>query len=167
MRQKIIDSDKCTGCKSCELACIVAHSPNEDLKQAYKDGGIAAIRARCRVGKTSDGSLFPEHCRHCADPACARACMSGALSKNQAGYVVCDTEACVGCFMCVMSCPYGFARPATGEKRVMIKCDGCSERDCSACVEACPTGCLNLGDVDGQEDTVVYIDPPQTQEACR
>jgi carbon-monoxide dehydrogenase iron sulfur subunit len=66
-----------------------------------------------------------------------------------------------------MSCPYGFARPATGEKRVMIKCDGCSERNCAACVEACATGCLTLGDVGGQEETVVYIDPPQTREACR
>lgn len=166
MRQKIIDSSKCTGCKNCELACIVVHSPNEDLKQAYKDGSIAAIRARCKIEETSDGSMFPEHCRHCQDPQCARACMSGALSKNEAGYVVCDTETCVGCFMCVMSCPSGFARPFIGEKRIMIKCDGCTERNCAACVENCPTGCLTLGDCAGQEDTVVYVAPPKTREAC-
>lgn len=166
MRQKIIDSSKCTGCKNCELACIVAHSPNEDLKQAYKDGGFAAIRARCKIEETADGSRFPGHCRHCEDPQCARACMSGALSKNEAGYVVCDTDICVGCFMCVMSCPYGFARPSTGDKRVMIKCDGCSDRTCSACVEACTTGCLTAGEGGAQEDTVIYIDPPKAQEAC-
>lgn len=166
MRQKIIDCDKCTGCKNCELACIVVHSPNEDLKQAYKDGGIAAIRARCKVELTSDGNLFPEHCRHCEAPQCAQACMSGALSKNDAGHVVCDTETCVGCFMCVMSCPHGFARPSTGEQRIMIKCDGCSERVCAACVEACPTGCLTLGETDEQGDGVVYIHPPKAREAC-
>ena len=89
--------------------------------------------------------------------------MSGALSKNEAGYVVCDTDTCVGCFMCVMSCPHGFARPATGEQRIMIKCDGCSDRACSACVEACPTACLTLAETDEQGDgRGVY---PSTQSA--
>ncbi len=165
MRKKIIDVANCTGCKNCELACIVAHSPNENLQQAYKDGGIAAIRSRCKVELTSEGQNFPRHCQHCEDPQCVRACMSGALSKGDDGYVVCDTETCVGCYMCVMSCPNGFARPSTSGRRMMLKCDGCTSRDCMACVENCPTGCLSVEETDLPGDSVEYLNRPEPRES--
>jgi carbon-monoxide dehydrogenase iron sulfur subunit len=164
MRKKTIDVGKCTGCKNCELACIVVHSPNENLQQAYQAGGIAAVRSRCRVALTEEGRRFPQHCRHCEDPQCLRACMSGALSRGEDGYVVCDTETCVGCYMCVMSCPNGVARPSTGDRRMMLKCDGCAARDCMACVAACPTGCLSVEEVDLQGDIVEYINQPISGE---
>lgn len=166
MRKKTIDVAKCTGCKNCELACIVVHSPNENLQQAYKDGGIAAIRSRCKVALGDDGQYFPQHCRHCEDPQCLRACMSGALSRGENGYVVCDTDTCVGCYMCVMSCPNGVARPSTGARRMMLKCDGCTERDCMACVENCPTGCLSVEEADLSGDIVEYINQPDAREGC-
>jgi len=166
MKRKIIDCEKCVGCKNCELACMVVHSPDENLHQAYREGGMGAVRARCKIELTSGGRLFPEHCRHCREAQCLQACMSGALSRNEQDFVVCDAETCVGCFMCVMSCPFGAARPATSGDRVMVKCDGCSDRTFPACVETCPTACLTLGEEAGQDDGVVYVNPPQPREAC-
>jgi carbon-monoxide dehydrogenase iron sulfur subunit len=167
MRQKTIDVAKCVGCKNCELACIVVHSPDENLQQAYREGGIGAVRARCKVAMTDDGDLYPQHCRHCEDPQCLRACMSGALSKGEDGYVVCDPETCVGCYMCVMSCPNGVARPSTSGRRLMLKCDGCASRDDMACAAACPTGCLRVEDADLPGDIVTYVHQPDSREEGR
>jgi carbon-monoxide dehydrogenase iron sulfur subunit len=143
MRKKTIDLAKCTGCKNCELGCMVAHSPDESLQQAYKDGGVAAIRSRCRVALTGDGQRVPLHCNHCEDPQCLRACMSGALSKGDNGYVVCNTDICVGCYMCVMSVCWS-RPPAPAASAGCSACDGCAN-DTMACVAACPTG-LKLTD---------------------
>ncbi len=163
MRKKIIDLDKCTGCKNCELGCMVAHSADENLQQAYSEGGMEAIRSRCRVAQTEDGMRVPQHCRHCEDPQCVRACMSGALGKDENGYVVCDTDICVGCYMCVMSCPNAVARPATSGRRRLIKCDGCALRDGMACVAACPSGCLTVEETDATGDVVEYVNNPDCQ----
>jgi carbon-monoxide dehydrogenase iron sulfur subunit len=167
MRKKTIDLAKCSGCRNCELACIVVHSPDENLQQTYREGGIAAVRSRTQVAQTDDGRFFPQHCRHCEDPQCVQACMSGALSKGEDGYVVCDTDICVGCYMCVMSCPNGVARPVACGERVMLKCDGCASRDEMACVAACRSGCLSVGEADLPGDIVEYVNQPDTGEEGR
>ena len=70
--------------------------------------------------------------------------MSGAMQKDdQTGEVLCDTDKCVGCWMCVMVCPFGAVQP--GEVYV-VKCDGCPEREEPGCVDACPTGALFVAD---------------------
>ena len=150
MKKKIIDRSKCIGCKNCELACIKAHT-----EEGYQPGLQGNVRARAKIELDNTGTRFPQFCRHCADPACVEACMSGALQKQADGLVICDTEKCVGCYMCVMSCSYGNARPSMGEERVMIKCDGCTDNDCMACAEVCPTGCITV--VDGN-DAVEYLE---------
>jgi carbon-monoxide dehydrogenase iron sulfur subunit len=150
MKRKIVDRSKCIGCKNCELACIVAHSPGGTLASVYAAGIEAAMRARTKLETDSDGKRFPQFCRHCEHPACVEACSSGALQKQDDGLVFCDTEICIGCYMCVMSCPYGNARPSMGADRVMVKCDACTSRECMACVQACPTGCLAVAE-DGTE----------------
>ena len=153
MKKKLIDRSKCIGCKNCELACITAHTGGSK-EAAYLSGIQKSVRSRVKVELDSEGERFPQFCRHCEEPACVEACMSGALQKNAAGLVICDTEKCVGCYMCVMSCPYGNARPSMGDDRVMIKCDACTDRDCMACAEVCPTGCITV--VEGDE-AVEYI----------
>ena len=156
MKRKVIQRDRCIGCKNCELACIAAHSPGGRIATAYAASVEAAVRSRNKVSRDPDGYLFPQFCRHCDEPACVETCMSGALQKRDDGLVLCDTDRCVGCYMCVMSCPYGNARPSMGPKRVMIKCDACIDRDCMACVEACPTGCLS---VEEGEEAVAFVEP--------
>jgi len=154
MKTKVIDRAKCTGCRNCELACIAAHTPGGLLARAYACGAGEAPRPRNRVEVDPVGARFPQFCRHCAEPACVEACMSGALRKHEDGLVRCDPERCVGCYMCVMSCPYGNARPSTTAERIMIKCDACAGRECMACAAACPSGCISL--VEGEE-AVRYV----------
>jgi carbon-monoxide dehydrogenase iron sulfur subunit len=158
MKKKIIDLASCTGCKNCELACIAAHCEDKVLNTpltAYLSGVENAPRPRNKVELDGEGRRFPQFCRHCDEPACVEACQSGALTKRDDGLVVCDEERCVGCYMCVMSCPYGNARPSMGGDKIMIKCDGCVDRECMACAAACPEGCITVGE-EGNE-AVEYV----------
>ena len=161
MKKKVIRRELCTGCKNCEIACIAAHSPAPSAILVYLQGVENAPRARNKVERDAEGYLLPQFCRHCDEPACVEACMSGALAKREDGLVVCDTDVCVGCYMCVMSCPYGNARPSMGDDRVMIKCDGCHDKECMACVDACPTGCLSYEEGD---DAVVFVEADQAAQ---
>ncbi|MCE5276748.1 MAG: 4Fe-4S dicluster domain-containing protein [Planctomycetaceae bacterium] len=155
MRTKVIRRELCTGCKNCEMACIAAHSEGPALAVYLAAGAEGAPRPRAKVQRDAAGALVPQFCRHCKEPACVEACMSGALAKREDGLVLCDSDLCVGCYMCVMSCPYGNARPSMGPDDMMLKCDGCHDRDCMACVKACPTGCLSCEE--GAE-AVVYVE---------
>ena len=156
MRKKLIDRSKCAGCKNCEIACITVHcnggnpfDPNPPEE---------ASRARNKVEIGNDGALFPEFCRHCDEPACVEACMSGALTKGEDGLVVCNHDHCIGCFMCVMSCPYGMARPPVKTDGKMIKCDGCRGRSSMACVDACPQRCLTEIETDDKSGgQIIYV----------
>lgn len=159
MRRKLIDRSKCVGCKNCELACVAVHSGASDPLLAYlapdPDGDA---RSRNKVELDKEGKLFPAFCRHCSEPACVEACPSGALVKGEDSLVVCDHELCIGCFMCVMSCPYGMARPSAKNGGKMVKCDGCRGRASMACVDACPQRCLTAVDIpDDGEGHAIYI----------
>lgn len=156
MRKKLIDKSKCAGCKNCELACIMAHNNNQFPSIA--SGTDEIIQARNKVELDADGKLFPEFCRHCDEPSCVEACISGALTKGEDGLVVCNQEICIGCFMCVMSCPYGMARPGVKNGAHMVKCDGCRGRESMACVDACPQRCLSQVDTEDERNgQVIYV----------
>jgi Fe-S-cluster-containing dehydrogenase component len=67
---------------------------------------------------------------HCQDPACASACIVGALTKKENGAVHYDASKCIGCRYCMVACPfeipaYEYHDPIT--PRVM-KCTFCYER---------------------------------------
>jgi carbon-monoxide dehydrogenase iron sulfur subunit len=82
---------------------------------------------------------YPVSCRHCAEPKCMDACMAAAITFDAArGVVVHDEARCVGCWMCVMSCPYGAVRPGLKEK-LPVRCDMCPDEKEPACVRGCPT----------------------------
>lgn len=156
MRKKLIDKNKCVGCKNCEFACITVHKINPFPSIAPERNEV--IQARNKVELDSDGKLFPEFCRHCDEPSCVEACISGALTKGVDGLVVCDNEICIGCFMCVMSCPYGMARPCIKNGQQMVKCDGCRGRESMACVDACPQRCLSAVDSEDERNgQVIYV----------
>ena len=67
------------------------------------------------------------------------ACMAAALVFDKVkGLVEHDQSRCVGCWMCVMVCPYGAIRPNIKSK-MPVRCDKCKDKDEPACVKACPT----------------------------
>ena len=138
MKQLYYQVDKCLGCKSCEIACAVAHSLTGQLLKALKEEVLSLPRKKVITAREKN---YPVSCRHCKDPKCVDACMARALVYDQEkGMVLHDETRCVGCWMCVMVCPFDAVRPG---KFYTIKCDMCPDLDdWYACVEACPTGAL-------------------------
>jgi len=87
---------------------------------------------------------------HCQDPACALACLVGALKKTALGPVTYDKSKCMGCRYCIVACPFSVPRYEwTKLVPYVKKCDMCAARQESghppACVEACPTGASIVG----------------------
>ena len=147
MKRIFIDKDKCQGCLGCAVACMAEHNPKGKSVYAL-DLGDPASAAKNNVFANAQGKPTPVFCRHCDDPECARACMSGAMSKNMVnGRVDYDREQCASCYMCVMSCPYGVLKVDLASKKVVQKCDGCGEREFPRCVEECPSEALELKEV--------------------
>ncbi|MBN3038188.1 MAG: 4Fe-4S dicluster domain-containing protein [Candidatus Omnitrophica bacterium] len=136
------DITKCVGCKSCEIACAVEHSQSKDIYSVVKESSRPKKRVKAQsIGKR----VVSLHCQHCEDAPCVKACMSGALSKDPAtGATLHDNDKCVGCWMCVMVCPFG-AIVQDVENHIAVKCDLCPDREDFACVAACPTGALFVG----------------------
>ena len=124
------DSDRCTGCKTCELAC-------KDYKDLGTDVNFRRIYEYTggTWNQQSDGCWHQDvfayymsiSCNHCANPACTAVCPTGAMHKNEDGFVIVNEETCIGCRYCHMACPYD-APQYDAQKGHMTKCDGCYSR---------------------------------------
>ena len=69
------------------------------------------------------------------------ACIAGAISRTAGNAVLTDADKCIGCWTCVMVCPYGVIGRHLDE-HTAYRCDRCPDRAEPACVSACPTGAL-------------------------
>lgn len=135
MKELLVRSEVCVGCRSCEIACIVAHSQVKNLMVAISEDQNPRKRIVVKVDK---GQNVPKLCHHCSDMPCVHACRVGAMYLDEMGYVQVDEEECIGCWLCIKACPYDAI--TKGENRKIIKCDGCRDRSYDgACVSACPT----------------------------
>ena len=147
MKRIIIDFEKCNGCKNCSIACMQAHDPNSpnvyflDLTNPENESRNYILG--------NDSGYIPIFCRHCSDPECVNACMSGALSKNsETGLVEYDEQKCASCYMCVMNCSFGVLKPDNLTAKKIIKCDFCKEKDYDPnCVKSCPTKAITVREV--------------------
>ncbi|NLO07137.1 MAG: 4Fe-4S dicluster domain-containing protein [candidate division WS1 bacterium] len=148
MKRIRICEEHCIGCGLCEVHCVVQHSRSRNIIRAFReerDGIVPGVKVE------RDGHLsFALQCRHCEDAPCIEACMTGAMHRDpETGAVLCDTERCVGCWMCIMACPAGAVqRGASG--KVASKCDLCIGEDVPVCVANCPNEALVLED-DGDD----------------
>ena len=130
-------------CRLCEIACLVAHSKSKKIIKAYKEE-FPNLTPRLVIEQKGPLS-FAIQCRHCKDAHCVEACVTGAMKRDKkTGAVSHDREKCVGCWMCVMSCPFGVILMDTKEKKVATKCDLCADVGSPACVDACPNAALVL-----------------------
>ncbi|WP_227766887.1 4Fe-4S dicluster domain-containing protein [Zhaonella formicivorans] len=140
MKEIFVDLDKCVGCLTCTLACAAEHSNSKDIVGAM----LEKVRSRIAV-ESVGGKPVPLMCRHCEEPACVDACMTGAMQKDKVTGIVTNEgheQKCVGCWMCIMACPYGVITPVEGETRLALKCDRCGGKEVPACVASCPQGAL-------------------------
>ena len=139
----LVDIKRCVGCQACEQACQRAHGLPEQHQEKLTDTALTVL-------ETHDDKFVRRMCLHCEEPACASACLVGAITKSAAGPVVYDPEKCMGCRYCMVACPQAVPKYQWSKLApYMKKCDMCSERvlagQQTACVEACPTGASTFG----------------------
>lgn len=157
MAQKafFLDATRCTGCKTCEIACKDYHDLGVDYtyRRVFDYEGGEWNQASEGVW---ENSTFVYHvsvsCNHCDNPACTKVCPTGAMHKDSdTGLVSVDADKCIGCGYCAMACPYG-APTADRDLKHSVKCDGCASRVAEGknpiCTEACLLRCLYFGDKD-------------------
>jgi anaerobic carbon-monoxide dehydrogenase iron sulfur subunit len=141
MKRIYAKEDVCIGCRLCEIYCIFEHSGHQTLVKAFSDrAGLPEPAVRVE----EDGAIsFALQCRHCEDAPCLAACIAGAMTRDpQTGAVKHDEEKCVGCWSCIMVCPFGAIRANLDNHKVSSKCDLCAGKDTPACVAHCPNEAL-------------------------
>ncbi|KLU65923.1 hydrogenase-4 component A [Desulfosporosinus acididurans] len=155
--------NKCIGCRTCEVACVVAHSSENIFTSTKRE---IEFNPRLSVVKTAAVSA-PIQCRHCEDAPCANACSEGCI-VNKEGVIYINQRTCIGCKTCILACPFGAIEMAASyeggekkqqaglkcddggklcfkEKMVANKCDLCLGREGGpACMEVCPTDALRI-----------------------
>ena len=105
------DSNKCTGCKTCQVACKETYKlPVNNLYRKvlnYQGGTWELNEAGSYVPNGVFGYFVSMACNHCVDPACVANCPTGAMQKDEeTGIVWTDHEVCIGCKTCQTVCPY-------------------------------------------------------------
>jgi electron transport protein HydN len=155
------DAEKCIGCRTCEIACSVAHAEAK-TNTAGATPGIFMPRLFTII--TPEVSA-PVQCHHCEDAPCRNICQMSAISRVN-GRTVVDTSKCIGCKLCLMACPFGaieFVPQPSGTRPIYLgasskpeewagrrfyranNCDVCVHRaNGPACVETCPQKALEL-----------------------
>src|SRR5208282_2732901 len=154
----IADPKRCIGCRTCEVACVLAHSMGAGLQSM----SAAHFIPRLTLIRTAKVSV-PVQCHQCEDAPCAKVCSTGAIVFSASSVQV-NQERCVGCKNCMIACPFGAMEIVTVERleRVVCgtsdhtvrvkkveaqKCDLCITQDEGpACVRVCLTKALRLVD---------------------
>jgi carbon-monoxide dehydrogenase iron sulfur subunit len=146
MKRISIKEEACIGCGLCKVYCTVEHSKTKDPIKAYRRESPKPVsRVRVETNKPSSISI---RCQNCKDAPCVNACLSGGMSLDkETGLVVHDSEKCIGCWTCIMVCPYGAIKQDSSGK-VVAKCDLCPNLETPACVANCPNEALVLEEVD-------------------
>lgn len=139
----VYEPERCVYCRTCEAACkstwnveagVFWRKVTEHWQGEYPDVKRAFLSFSCH---------------HCAEPACLKACPTGAISKRpEDGLVLVNAELCNGCRDCLAACPYDI--PQFGRDGIMQKCDACVGLGTEpVCATHCPTGALAFGDISG------------------
>ncbi|ESL93801.1 hydrogenase, 4Fe-4S ferredoxin-type component [Enterobacter hormaechei subsp. hoffmannii UCICRE 9] len=133
----LTDPEKCIGCRTCEVACMMSHQSSATPE---------AFTSRIRVVK---GGTFTTAvgCHQCEDAPCANVCPTGAIHRAAGAWLV-EQARCIGCKSCMVACPFGAMQVrVVGDRVQVLKCDLCMHREGGpACVEACPTHALRCID---------------------
>lgn len=144
----VVDASKCYACLGCVVECAY-HQAGADPDTPLRSGVLSY--AGCDVVAVG-AEPVPLVCNHCEDAPCVAVCPTSALRRaTPDGPVLLDAERCIGCKACALACPFGMIRRRP-DGRAVTKCDLCIERTAEgrqpACVAACPTGALELRELD-------------------
>ena len=140
MKRIFFQEEFCMGCGLCSVYCKVQHSVTKDVIKAYKKENPEPM-SRLRVEKAKPVS-FPIQCRHCENAPCVNACLSGAMFvEEKTGIVGHNAKKCLGCWTCVMVCPFGTVVMDLSNN-IVKKCDLCENLEVPSCVANCPNEAL-------------------------
>ena len=144
-----VREDVCIGCGLCQVYCLTEHSQSKDIIKAYKQESPKPV-PRVHLDRWEDKWLSVQ-CRHCEEPWCVYSCLTGAMTKDPvSGIVQVDAEKCMGCWTCMLVCPYGVLS-RDKEQAVAVKCDLCPGHEIPVCVANCPNEALLVSSDDKAE----------------
>jgi anaerobic carbon-monoxide dehydrogenase iron sulfur subunit len=133
----VVDQQKCTGCRQCEMVCSVFHT-----------GASNPSRSRIKVLKWENVGLYlPMACNHCEKAYCAEVCPTKACHRDSENHnrVIIDKNLCIGCRTCIIACPFGHPFFDVRD-RVTVKCDYCDGDP--QCVSFCYAKAISFVDAD-------------------
>jgi Na+-translocating ferredoxin:NAD+ oxidoreductase RNF subunit RnfB len=159
----IVDTDKCTACNKCVVACprdVLALEPVDHQVRVWcssKDKG-GRVKKVCSVGCNGCGicdkvcpvdaitvdnflaSIDPEKCVECG--LCAARCPTDSIVDEMAPRPpVVISDACNGCTICAKVCP---ADAITGEAKLLHVVDPQACVGCLLCVERCKPEAISV-----------------------
>ncbi len=127
----VVIPEKCTGCRSCELACAYSHP------MASGQPGNPRIHAYNTKPPLERGIQVV--CLQCDTAACMEACPAFALQRNlMTGAIEVHLDRCINCHACFNACSFG--NIVLDPNSRVAKCDLC--KGDPKCVQFCPTGAL-------------------------
>jgi Fe-S-cluster-containing dehydrogenase component len=131
-----VDLDRCVACRNCQLECSFRQAEN-----TRDDGANIWVQV-----DLDHRAIFTSTCLQCETAPCLAACPAGGLTRDPATRaVVVDRNACLGCGMCLLACPFGHIHLERAG-RVASKCDLCGGDP--RCVRVCMAQALHFGDVE-------------------
>jgi formate dehydrogenase iron-sulfur subunit len=186
-RSTLVDIAKCIGCRACQVACKQWNDRDGEsttLEDSLGFQNPAMLSAKTYTLITFhemvndkavggiDYAFAMRRCLHCLEPACASACPTQALFRQEDGPVTYNADRCIGCRYCVWACPWGVPTAEWDSLAPKIhKCTHCADRcdqplpaarngtaltdseglrfrdsiQVPACVKACPADALRYG----------------------
>lgn len=120
------DSNKCVGCRLCEIVCSLSHAQV-----------INPERARIRINRDHKNQVDNAiYCHQCENAPCIEACEYEALSRDpNTNAIIVEKDNCIACQNCIQACPYSTPNLDPSREFILI-CDLCGGSP--ECVEICP-----------------------------
>jgi formate dehydrogenase iron-sulfur subunit len=186
-RSTLVDIGNCIGCRACQVACKQWNDTDGESTSLEDTLGFqnpAMLSAKTltlitfhemvndKAAGGVDYAFAMRRCLHCLEPACASACPTEALFRQDDGPVTYNKDRCIGCRYCVWACPWGVPTAEWDSLAPKIsKCTHCADRcdqplpaarngvgltgeegkrytdsiQVPACVKACPADALKYG----------------------
>ncbi len=166
----VIDLRKCIGCQACVVACKSENNVPPGVYRTWvqvvetgemrRDARGSILTDAGRFESSVRRSTLPRLCNHCDDPPCVIVCPVKATFKRADGPILIDPTKCIGCGICIQSCPYD-ARYFHTVQETADKCTLCVHRLDRGMLPACVTSCVArarvFGDLNDPDSAVSRI----------